>query len=645
MVDMKLAVWVLNRGSFGLAKKIRRRFPGADIFAPGKEREANGPGNQDKIFQRILPYDSIKSELRKKFTSYDGHIFIMSAGIVVRLIAELVASKTSDPAVIVVDPQGLNTISLLSGHLGGANELTRHVANAIGSIPVITTATDLKGIIAFDEVARILGARVLNPELIKLTSVSLLEGKKVCLLCPQSIYDTFYSDNPNVFLTFDPSTLRQAQGDARSGQRPSTGSGHCTLRTPLEKLPDLSDEFSALCVFTDKLLHLPPQFRDKTLIVALPTLALGIGCHIGTGKTEIINGIKKVLKDHDRLLESVFALASVEAKKNEKGLLEAAEELGVPLTFYSAKELEKGGMLLSEPSPHAQKHVGARGVAEPAAYLAAGKGSEIIVKKEKLPNMTVAVARRPFVVSKGKAGKIYAVGIGPGDISQMTVRARQVLCEVDTVVGYKTYIELIRPLIAGKNLITTGMTREVDRCRKAIEEARKGRRVAVVSSGDSGIYGMAGLIYELLEGENDVEVEVIPGVTASTAAAAVVGAPLMCDYISLSLSDLLQSTDEVKRRIEAAASSDMVTVLYNPKSKKRTELIELARKEFLKYRHRSTPVAIVTNTYRENQSVEICDLAGFTDRKITMTSLVIIGNSQTEILGGKMITRRGYRVR
>ncbi len=613
MVDMKLAVWVLNRGSFGLAKKIRRRFPGADIFAPGKEREANGPGNQDKIFQRILPYDSIKSELRKKFTSYDGHIFIMSAGIVVRLIAELVASKTSDPAVIVVDPQGLNTISLLSGHLGGANELTRHVANAIGSIPVITTATDLKGIIAFDEVARILGARVLNPELIKLTSVSLLEGKKVGLLCPQSIYDTFCSDNPNVF--------------------------------SLEKLPDLSDEFSALCVFTDKLLHLPPQFRDKTLIVALPTLALGIGCHIGTGKTEIINGIKKVLKDHDRLLESVFALASVEAKKNEKGLLEAAEELGVPLTFYSAKELEKGGMLLSEPSPHAQKHVGARGVAEPAAYLAAGKGSEIIVKKEKLPNMTVAVARRPFVVSKGKAGKIYAVGIGPGDISQMTVRARQVLCEVDTVVGYKTYIELIRPLIAGKNLITTGMTREVDRCRKAIEEARKGRRVAVVSSGDSGIYGMAGLIYELLEGENDVEVEVIPGVTASTAAAAVVGAPLMCDYISLSLSDLLQSTDEVKRRIEAAASSDMVTVLYNPKSKKRTELIELARKEFLKYRHRSTPVAIVTNTYRENQSVEICDLAGFTDRKITMTSLVIIGNSQTEILGGKMITRRGYRVR
>ena len=613
MVDMKLAVWVLNRGSLGLAKKIRKRFPGADIFAPGKKREANGPGNHDEILQGILPYDSIKSELRKKFTSYDGHIFIMSAGIVVRLIAELVASKTSDPAVIVVEPQGLNTISLLSGHLGGANELTRHVANAIGSIPVITTATDLKGIVAFDEVARILGARVLNPELIKLTSVSLLEGKKVGLLCPQSIYDTFYSDNPNVF--------------------------------PLEKLPDRSDEFSAFCIFTDKLLHTPPQFRDKTLIVAPPTLALGIGCHIGTGKTEIINGIKKVLKDHNLLLESVFALASVEAKKNEKGLLEAAEELGVPVTFYSAKELEKGGILLSEPSPHAEKHVGARGVAEPAAYLAAGKGSEIIVKKEKLPNMTVAVARRPLVVSKGKAGKIYAVGIGPGDISQMTVRARQVLCEVDTVVGYKTYIELIRPLIAGKNLITTGMTREVDRCRKAIEEARKGRRVAVVSSGDSGIYGMAGLIYELMEGENDVEVEVIPGVTASTAAAAVVGAPLMCDYISLSLSDLLQPTDEVKRRIEVAASSDMVTVLYNPKSKKRTELIEFARKEFLKYRHPSTPVAIVTNTYRENQSVEICDLAGFTDHEITMTSLVIIGNSQTEILGGKMITRRGYKVR
>ncbi len=609
-MQMQPAVWILSESTLELAEKIRKEFTGAHIYAPKKvnnrdnDISANFPGS---FFQ----YESLQEELSGKFKSYDAHIFVMSTGIVVRLVSGLLVSKTTDPAIVVVDPEGLHAISLISGHLGGANELTKDVAKAIGAVPVITTATDLKGITAFDEVARIIGAKILNPRLIKVTSVSLLEGKKVGFIGPKDIYNRFYPSSPNVIF--------------------------------LKELPEDSENFSAFCIFTDEFFDLPPHLLEKTLIIALPTLAAGIGCHIGTGKNEIIDGIKQVFGKHSLLVESIFTLASVDAKKNERGLIEASAELGVPIIFFSSGELEEEGTLFSEPSKYVEKHVGARGVAEPAAFLAAGNGAEIVVKKNKLKNMTVAVARRHIDVPQNSQSKLYAVGIGPGDLSQMTVRARQVLAEADTVVGYKTYIELIRPLISGKNVITTGMTKEVDRCKRAIEEARKGHRVAVVSSGDSGIYGMAGLIYELLGKDTDIEVEVVPGVTASTAAAAISGAPLMCDYISLSLSDLLQPTDEVKRRIRVAAASDLVTVVYNPKSKRRTELIEYLQEEFLKHRDPGTPVAIVTNSYRDNQNMELCRLADFTDREITMTSLVIIGNSQTQVVGGRIITKRGYR--
>ncbi len=584
----KLAVWTLKTSSDDLAVKIAEEFHGTVARV---DREA----------------------IKDKFHRYDAHVFIMSTGIVVRLIADLIESKTTDPAVIVVDSCGLHAISLLSGHLGGANELTRRIAKAVGAIPVITTATDLKGKVAFDEAARIIGGKVINPEMIKVTSSSLLENKKVGISGYREIYEAFYADCPNVVY--------------------------------IGELPESAGDFSAFATFTDSLPHISSEIRDRTLVVAVPTLAAGIGCHIGIRCTEILAGIRSVIERNNLLMESIFVLASVDAKKDEEGLLEASRKLGVPITFFSAKELSEKGEFLSPPSGYVEKHVGVKGVAEPAAFLAAGAGSKIIVQKQKLENMTVAVARRPLNTPKKTNGKIYAVGLGPGDLSQMTVRARQVLSEVDTIVGYKTYINLIRPLTSGKNVITTGMTREVERCKRAIKEARKGSNVAVVSSGDSGIYGMAGLLYELIGGSDEIEIEVIPGVTASTAAAAVAGAPLMCDYISLSLSDLLQPTDEVKRRIRVAAGSDMVTVLYNPKSKRRTELIEYTRDEFLKHRAPETPVAIVSNTYRKNETLEICQLSDFIDREISMTSLVIIGNSQSEIIGGKMITRRGYQVK
>ena len=604
---MKIAVWILRDNSLPLAENIQTRLENVDIFCR-KSFENNSAKDYPVFF-----YESIRETLGKNFTSYDAHVFFMSAGIVVRLVSSLVGKKTSDPAVVVVDPSGVHVISLLSGHLGGANELARELATAIGGIPVITTATDLDGLIAFDEVARIIGGKILNPDKIKMTSMSLLDGKRVGLIGPRIIFERYYSRCLNVEL--------------------------------LNDFPSGIQGYDSFCLFTDKIIDLPPDAKEKTLVIAMPTLSVGIGCHIGTRKSEIIHDIKTVLEESNLLLDSVFTLASVDAKKNEVGLLEAADELKIPVEFFSADELTAKGKFLTESSDYVLKHVGTGGVAEPSAYLAAGNGAETVVKKQKLKNVTVAVARRRLEIPGHVEKKIYVVGLGPGELSQMTVRARQAIFEANVIVGYKTYIDLIRPIISGKKVISTGMTKEIDRCKRGIEEARKGNIVAIVSSGDAGIYGMAGLVYELLgEGDTQISVEVIPGVTASTAAAAVVGAPLMCDYISLSLSDLLLPTEEVKRRIKVAASSDIVTVLYNPKSKKRTKLIELVKEEFLKYRSPDTPVAIVTNTYRENQEKKICNLSDFTDHEIGMTSLVIIGNSQTEVLGSRMVTRRGYRV-
>ncbi len=240
-------------------------------------------------------------------------------------------------------------------------------------------------------------------------------------------------------------------------------------------------------------------------------------------------------------------------------------------------------------------------------------------------------------------GMIFALGLGPGDIEYMTARTRHLIEISDVIAGYKNYIELIRPLIANKEIISTGMTREVERVDRAIEAAVSGKTVSIVCSGDSGIYGMSGLIFERMEElKIKVDVEISPGVTAGIAAASLLGAPLTNDYITISLSDLLTPSATVKKRITIAAQSDMVTAVYNPVSKKRRELIDFLSAEFNKYRDNSTPVGIVTHALRDGQRKEIRTLDNFLDAEMDMNSILIIGNSDTLIYEGKMVTRRGY---
>ena len=243
--------------------------------------------------------------------------------------------------------------------------------------------------------------------------------------------------------------------------------------------------------------------------------------------------------------------------------------------------------------------------------------------------------------------KIFIVGIGPGGLDEMTPKARAAIESVEVVAGYNTYINLIQEIIGGKKIIGRAMMQEVERCQLAIDEALNGRNVAVISSGDAGIYGMAGLVLEMildLPEENRPQFEIIAGVSAVNAAAAILGAPLMNDFAIISLSDLMTPWELIKRRVLAAAQGDFVIALYNPKSKRRVTQLAEVQKILLEFRDKNTPVGIVTNAGRQGESKILSTLENFIREEINMFSLVIIGNSQTFVKENFMITPRGYQI-
>ena len=237
-------------------------------------------------------------------------------------------------------------------------------------------------------------------------------------------------------------------------------------------------------------------------------------------------------------------------------------------------------------------------------------------------------------------GKIYVVGIGPGKKENMTFRAYEAMENSDIIVGYKTYVDLVKEYYPGKEMKSSAMTKEVDRCTEVLKLARQGKTVSLISSGDAGVYGMAGIMLEIAD--EDMEVEVIPGITATNAAAAIAGAPIMHDYATISLSDLLTDWELIKKRLELAAQGDFVVSIYNPKSRGRVTQIEEAREIMMKYKPKSTPVAIVRNAGREDERYILTTLEKMLNHEIDMLTIVLIGNSNTFVKNGKIITPRGY---
>ena len=237
------------------------------------------------------------------------------------------------------------------------------------------------------------------------------------------------------------------------------------------------------------------------------------------------------------------------------------------------------------------------------------------------------------------------VGIGPGSALDRTRRAEDAVRNSTVIAGYGRYLDLIGDLVSGQERIVTGMTKEVERCRAALNKAREGHVVALVSSGDAGIYGMAGLAIEIAAEEGiDVPIEIVPGITSASAAGARMGAPLMCDYAAISLSDLLVPWEVIRARLEAAAFADLVAALYNPRSRKRTKQLEEAAAIFRKHRPGGTPVGIGTDIGTPEEKIVASDLDRFLDEEIGMRSIVIIGNRSSKFLQGWIVTPRGYKL-
>lgn len=239
--------------------------------------------------------------------------------------------------------------------------------------------------------------------------------------------------------------------------------------------------------------------------------------------------------------------------------------------------------------------------------------------------------------------KVYVVGIGPGDFEQMTVKAARVLKESDVIIGYTVYIDLVREHLPGKEFLSTPMTKEADRCHMAFSEAQKGRTVSMICSGDAGVYGMAGLMYEIGVKHPDIELEIVPGVTAATAGAALLGAPLTHDFCVISLSDLLTPWALIEERLLAASKADFAVCLYNPSSKKRQDYLKKACDLMLRYKSPDTVCGIGKMIGRQGQEKELMTLKRLRDISVDMFTTVFVGNSQTKVVSAAMVTPRGYK--
>ncbi|MFW5803146.1 MAG: precorrin-4 C(11)-methyltransferase [Verrucomicrobiota bacterium] len=600
----RVAVFALTQVGCALAGKLSAAMS-ADLFVSEKHEQAVPAAVEATAFDPVRLGDVLATH----WTAYDAHILIMASGIAVRKIAPLLRDKAQDPAVVVCSETGEFAISLVGGHIGGGNRLARQIGALLGMQPVVTTATDAQGIPAFDEVAASQGWQILNPPAIKHVNAALLRNDPIGFLGPDTILQAYYCHRPSV-RRLDPGAPTD---------------NDCMAVVAV----DPPEEFSSPEV---------PVLRVRPL-----PLVVGIGCRRGVGQGEIAAAVDAALSDNHLDSRRILKIASVDAKQDEEGLLSFARERDWPLEFFPAERLAE--IPVPTPSPAPEQAVGTRSVAE-AAALAAG-GGKLLVTKQTHGKVTVAVAAVAAAPQTDEPGCIAAVGIGPGTREGLTGEAVDALQQAEVIIGYTAYCEQIKPLFPEKRYISSGMRREVERCREAIAEASRGRSAAIISSGDAGVYGMAGLVIELLADADHppLEVTVVAGVTAALSASAALGAPLMNDFACISLSDLLSDRDMIIQRLHHVAAAGMPCALYNPRSRKRKELFDEAVRIFTDTYGPDHPCGLVNNAGRVAQDSWVGVLAELPVERVTMSTLVIMGGSQTQRVDGRLITRRGYAKR
>ena len=541
--------------------------------------------------------------VKEAFSSADALIFWCAAGIAVRCIAPCLTHKSQDPAVLVLDERGKHCISLLSGHMGGANALAGTVSALCGAEPVITTGTDTEHRFSVDEFARCNGLVVTDWEKAKRISAKVLAGE----------------------------TLTIGSGMKKEQYCPVEG---------LEEQNWKEGEFlsNADVWITPRRITAP----DQVLQLIPRNLTVGIGCRKGTELSALHAALDRFMEQTGLDRRGICQITSIDRKKEEQGLVDLASDLGVPFVTYTSEELlQAPGEYPS--SEFVREITGVDNVCQRSAMLGAGDGAAVIAEKTVVDGITMAAAAGVLKKSGNARGIVYAVGIGPGEPEQMTPQAEAALLRSDLIVGYKTYVDQIRPVFPDKEYKVSGMRQELLRIREALEEARKGKTVAVISSGDASVYGMGGLLWELSE-QYDVDVECVAGITAALSGGAVLGAPLGHDFTCISLSDLLTPWDLIRRRLELAAEGDFVIALYNPSSRTRQHRYEEACRILLEHRHSDTVCGWCRNIGRQGEEWKVCTLKELQQQPVDMLTTVFIGNSRTRVIRGRMVTPRGYEL-
>ncbi|MFP6749379.1 MAG: precorrin-3B C(17)-methyltransferase [Alphaproteobacteria bacterium] len=583
---------VLSHAGLATARRLRAELGGV---IHGYARRVEDPD--------VRPFDDTATALRRLFAGDEPLVALCAAGIVIRHLAPVLGGKQSDIPVLSVAEDGGAVVPLLGGHHGG-NDLARRIGDILGVQAAITTASDNLFGVALDDPPP--GWRLANPDDMKAFAVALRDGDRVVLdgACDWlSASKIPFSDNGALRITIAKESL--------------AGNGR----------------------------HLVYHRQD---------LALGVGCERGAEGGELIQLITDTLGAENLPALSLAGVFSLDLKMDEAAVHAAARHFEIPARFFDLPALQAQEARLANPSAIVKREVGVSGVAEAAALAAGGR---LIVEKRKSRRATCAIARSDGVIDAMRLGMaqghLSVVGIGPGRADWRTGAAEAAIRRADVVVGYGLYLDLIADLTAGKECRAFALGEEEARVRAAIGLAAAGRNVALVSSGDAGVYAMGALAHELLDRADApshwdrISIDLAPGISAMQAAAMKAGAPLGHDFCAISLSDLLTPRADILKRVEAAAVGDFVISFYNPVSKRRRDLLALARDILLRHRPEDTPVILARDLGRLGETLSVLTLQELKVDDVDMLTLVMVGSSQTRARkrgngAWSVYTPRGY---
>ena len=594
---LKPVVIALNASGLATAQKVAKVL-GAQVH-----------GREGRVAQADAWFANALDHARDLFAAGVPIVGVCASGILIRAVAPLLVDKTTEPPVVSVSDDGSVVVPLLGGH-HGANRLAREIAQALGGAAAVTTAGDVSLGISLDEPP--LGWALINPSDAKGVMSELLAGGGASVVGSDIKQATWLEGLPE-------------------GQ-------NIRLTCSMEQAMDLGPT------------HL--QFTPRRVTV-------GVGCARNCPPEEMAYLVRETLNDAGICDAALRSINTISLKADEPAILGLATLLNAPLRLFSAEQLEAETPRLANPSDVVFAEVGCHGVSEAAALAQVGANGKLFIAKRKTANATVALAihDQPLLNYQGTPrGRLSVVGIGPGQAAWRTPEVSRLVADAEELVGYGLYIDLLGPLAAGKSRSDFPLGGEEARCRYALEQAGKGKNVALVCSGDAGIYAMGALVFELLDRGVDqmgvsaaarrVEVVCSPGISALQGAAARAGAPLGHDFCTISLSDLLTPRDDILRRLKAAAEGDFVIAFYNPVSKTRRTLLAEAREILLQHRPANTPVMLASSLGRPEENVCYRRLADLKVDEVDMLTVVLIGSSNSRLAqlgeGPRMFTPRGY---